>query len=140
MGESILLGRNPLDGRALPGQRTDGFVLVGEVIESKEKPSQPWGVIGRSAFGPARVRSETGCVRQSLLALGRQDVDPDGLIAPPGMQILGASSDHLVLDTGPLSCSVGTEIRFEPDYSALVRAMTSPFVAKSFSGGTRTGA
>jgi hypothetical protein len=31
---------------------------------------------------------------------------------------------------------VGSEVRFQVNYSALLRAMTSPFVAKSFSGGS----
>ena len=46
------------------------------------------------------------------------------------MEILGASSDHLILDAGGHSLAVGAEIRFQLNYSALVRAMSSPFVAK----------
>ncbi len=47
------------------------------------------------------------------------------------VSILGASSDHLIVDPGKASALVGTEIRFEVNYSALARAMTSPFVAKT---------
>jgi hypothetical protein len=42
--------------------------------------------------------------------------------------MLGMSSDHLLLDVGEQDVSVGDEIAFDLDYSALVRAMTSPFV------------
>ncbi len=54
-------------------------------------------------------------------------MDPDGLTAPVGMSILASSSDHLVLET-PTRIEAGTELRFLPNYSALLRAMTSPFV------------
>jgi len=47
-----------------------------------------------------------------------------------GIEILGASSDHLITDSGQQRLSVGAEVRFRLDYSALMRAMTSPFVAK----------
>ena len=53
-----------------------------------------------------------------------------------GVTILGASSDHLVLDTGAAPLPVGAEVTFGVDYSALVRAMTSPFVTKVFSSPT----
>ena len=40
------------------------------------------------------------------------------------------SSDHLVLDVGDHPVAVGDELRFGLGYGALVRAMTSPFVAR----------
>lgn len=138
LGESILLGREPLHHRPLSGLHTDAFTLVAEVIEAKVKPSQPWGEIARSAFGELPSHVGTGDVRQSILAIGRQDVDPDGLAVPPGTRILGTSSDHLVVDTGDVAREVGEELQFDVDYSALVRAMTSPFVAKVFRPSTLT--
>ena len=47
---------------------------------------------------------------------------------PTGITVLGASSDHLVLDVGDHEVEVGDELAFRPGYSGLVRAMTSPFV------------
>ncbi len=129
LGESILLGRDPVHRGAIGGLHTDAFRLVAEVIESQDKPARPWGTVGRSAFGVASARTGTGTVRQALLALGRQDVDPDGLGPPAGMRVLGASSDHVVLDTGSEHLAVGAEVSFGLDYGALMRAMTSPFVA-----------
>jgi predicted amino acid racemase len=61
--------------------------------------------------------------------LGRQDVDAEGLTPPLGMTILSASSDHLVMETQK-RLPAGTEVRFGLDYSALMRAMTSPFVVE----------
>lgn len=128
LGEAILLGCEPLDRRPLAGLRTDAFRLVAEVIEVKTKPARPWGTIGQAAFGTAPLRTGRRPIRQALLALGRQDVDPDGVVPPAGTTVLGASSDHLVLDLGDVEAAVGDELAFGVDYSALVRAMTSPFV------------
>ncbi|WP_129669911.1 alanine/ornithine racemase family PLP-dependent enzyme [Phytoactinopolyspora endophytica] len=129
LGESILLGTEPLHRRVIDGLRTDAFTLVAEVIEAKLKPAQPWGDIAQAAFGDQPPRGGAGTIRQAILAVGRQDVDPDGLTPPPGVMALGMSSDHLVVDVGDHDVSVGDELAFRLDYSALVRAMTSPFVA-----------
>jgi predicted amino acid racemase len=132
LGESILLGREPLRRTPIEGLHTDAFTLVGEVIESKIKPTRAWGTVEQAAFGTLAPNPDTGPTRRVLVALGRQDVDPDGLLAPAAMTILGASSDHLVLDAGERDCPVGSELRFGLDYSALLRAATSPFVARVF--------
>lgn len=128
LGESILLGREPLGRRAIDDLHTDAFTLVAEVVESKVKPTLPWGAIGETAYGVQPSAVDRGDRRRVLVAVGRQDVDPDGLVAPDGFEILGASSDHLVLDAGEEPAPVGSELRFGLNYSALVRTMTSPFV------------
>jgi predicted amino acid racemase len=131
LGESILLGRDPLDRSLIEGLHTDAFTLVGEVIESTTKPARPWGTIAETAFGPAVDRAGTsGRIRQIIVAIGEQDTDPSGLIAPSGFRIIGASSDHLVLDAAAVGTHAGDELRFELGYGALLRAMTSPFVAR----------
>ena len=129
LGESILLGCEPLHRQAIDGLYTDAFTLVAEVIESKLKPSQPWGEVGQSAFGVTPLVTNRGNIFQTILAIGHQDIDPNGLQAPGGIEILGASSDHLIVESGRC-LPVGTEISFQLNYSALVRAMTSPFVIK----------
>ena len=128
LGESILLGRNPLSRRPIRGLHTDAITLVAEVIEHTSKPSMPWGDKAQSAFGQMPVVSDRGYILRAILAVGRQDTDPDGLRPPWGTEILGASSDHLVLETGGDAISVGSEMTFQVNYSALLRAMTSPFV------------
>tara|TARA_R110002096_G_scaffold57521_5_gene145853 strand:+ start:2175 stop:2408 length:234 start_codon:yes stop_codon:yes gene_type:complete len=65
-----------------------------------------------------------------ILAVGRHACDRSGLTSSTDIEILGASSDHLIVECAGESLQVGGEVRFEPDYSALLRAMTSPFVAK----------
>ena len=130
LGESILLGRETLHRQPIDGLHTDAITLIAEVIESKVKPSQPWGEIAQTAFGEKSPVTDRGDISQTILAIGRQDTDSDGLHPPPGMVILGASSDHLIVDTGSDRVCVGAEVTFHLNYSALVRAMTSPFVAK----------
>lgn len=130
LGESILLGCEPLHRKPIDGLHTDAFSLTAEVIESKSKPSLPWGDFAQSAFGDRPPTVDRGRVQQSILAIGRQDADPDGLQPPPGVEILAASSDHLILESRARGVAVGDEMTFQLNYSALVRAMTSPFVAK----------
>nr|WP_238710245.1 alanine/ornithine racemase family PLP-dependent enzyme [Oceanipulchritudo coccoides] len=132
LGEALLLGCEPLHRQAIKGLHTDAVTLFAEVIESKEKPSKPWGEIAQSAFGAVPQSNDTGSIKQSILAIGRQDIDPCGLTPPSGIVILGASSDHLVVDSGNYShqLAVGAEIPFQLNYSALLRAMTSPYVTK----------
>ncbi len=134
LGEAILLGLDPLTRLPINGLRQDGFQLIAEVIEMKTKPTRPWGAIAQTAFGPvATVKDEVEAGetrRRAILALGRQDIDPDGLTAPAGVIIRGASSDHLVIEVGDHELIVGDELSFGLNYGALLRAATSPFVTK----------
>ena len=132
LGESLLLGREPLHRQPIDGLHTDAITLVAEVIESKVKPSQPWGEIAQAAFGVKPPALDRGDSSRTILALGHQDTDPHGLVPPGGMEILGASSDHLITDSGQQSLSIGAEVAFQLNYSALVRSMTSPFVGKVY--------
>ena len=127
LGEAILLGQEPLHRRALDGLHTDSFVLIGEVIESRLKPTKPWGQSAQSAFPRSTSPTESSGAWQTIVAIGRQDTDPDGLLMPDGVTYRGASSDHLVLGTQE-RYRPGVEMRFIPDYSALVRSMTCPNV------------
>lgn len=130
LGESVLLGREPLQRRAIPGLHTDAFSLVAEVIESSCKPSKPWGRSGQNSFGETPDIEDRGDIWQTILAVGRQDTEPSDLTPPEGVKILAASSDHLILETSS-RMRPGDEIRFDPGYSALLRSMTSPYVAHS---------
>lgn len=130
LGEAILLGLDPLHRTPIEGLHLDAFTLTAEIIEISMKPAQPWGDRAQAAYGGPVHHDRVGTVRQAILAIGRQDVDPDGLAPPPGITVLGMSSDHLVVDLADHSCAVGDELTFGVGYGALVRAMTSPFVTK----------
>jgi predicted amino acid racemase len=131
IGEAILLGLETVTRTPIPGTHQDAFVIEGELVEARPKPSAPDGVVGQDAFGHVREVEDRGIIRAGLVALGRQDVDPDSL-APldAGVRVLGASSDHLVVDLGGIEAGVGDLVRFLPGYGSLLRAMTSPYVEK----------
>jgi predicted amino acid racemase len=129
LGEAILLGLDPLTRLPVGGLRTDAVVMVAELIEIQDKPAQPWGDLGQAAFGAPAENERGGTIRQGILAVGRQDVDPEGLVPPTGVTVLGMSSDHLVVDLGDHGAVVGDEVVLKLGYGGLLRAMTSPYVA-----------
>lgn len=131
LGEAILLGCEPLHRQPIEGLHTDAITLVAEVIEAKIKPSQPSGTINETAFGAMPPTPDSGSISQAIFALGHMDTDPQGLTPPSGVKILGSSSDHLVVDCGLDRLPIGAEVTFQLNYSALIRAMASPFVTKS---------
>jgi len=135
LGEALLLGCEPVHRQAIEGLCTDAVTLVAEVIETKAKPLQPWGEIGESAFGAQTAAVDRGPIVQSILALGHQDTDPKGIQPPTGVEVIGASGDHLIVTSSRRHLVPGDELRFRPNYGALVRAWTSPFVSKVMRGG-----
>ena len=127
LGESILLGRDPLHGVPIPGLHQDAATISAEVIESKRKPRRAWGERAQSTFAPPPDAPSADATAadedhgwHSLLAIGHQDTDPMDLDAPPGLRIIGASSDHLVI-ASEHRLGLGSEVTFRPGYSALVR-------------------
>jgi ornithine racemase len=135
IGEAIVLGRETAFGKQILNCYRDSFILKGEIIEIKEKPSVPVGQIGMDAFGQIPKFEDKGIIRRAIIALGRQDITPEGLVAmDKNIAVLGASSDHLIINI--TSCSsiytVGDIIDFYMDYGCLLRAMTSPYVKKYY--------
>ncbi|WP_017298258.1 alanine/ornithine racemase family PLP-dependent enzyme [Nodosilinea nodulosa] len=132
LGESILLGCETVHRKAIPGLHTKAFQLFAEVIESKRKPSLPIGEICQDAFGRVPTFLDRGVHQRAILALGRQDVLVSGLKPNSALDILGASSDHMIIDSDRHNLQVGDEVSFNLDYGSLLTAMTSPFVRKEF--------
>ena len=139
IGEALLLGREPLTRTIIKGLYTDAITLVVEVIETKLKPTTPWGIQYQTSFSdaPSKQNQKSNDDRNEifdsriLLAIGEQDIDPSGLKAD-GIEIKGASSDYLVVSSSQNTLKVGCEQRFSLNYSALLRAMTSPYIKKYF--------
>jgi predicted amino acid racemase len=139
IGEAILLGCDPLNREQIPGLYMDAFTLVAEVIELKTKPLKPYGEIAQDAsgripeFADGDIREEgKGCMKRAILALGMQDVDVSGIRPRIEADVLGASSDHLVLNVREPGLEIGDEVRFDVGYGALFRAMASPYVEKVY--------
>jgi predicted amino acid racemase len=137
VGEGILLGVETVARTPIAGARLDALRLELEIIELREKDSVPSGRIAQNAFGDTPVFPRRGRLRRAILAGGRQDFDPGGLTAhDPDVEILGASSDHLVVAVHRDDLRVGGVLSFRPDYGSLLRAWTSPYVRKRFRGET----
>ncbi len=139
IGESILLGRYISNGEPIPGAHQDAVTLTAELIEMKEKPSLPVGETGKNVFGESVTAKELQIHYRGIAALGRQDVPPDSVFpASQGkkvhIDVIGATSDHMVLDFGEdaRTYGVGSEIRFNLDYPGLLASMTSPYVNKVY--------
>lgn len=138
IGEAILLGIETADRRPIPGTAGDVFRLDAEVIEVKIKPTVPRGEIGEDSFGNVPTFSDRGERLRAIVAVGRQDVVPTGLVPLlPGVEIIGASSDHMILDVHETKKApqVGEILSFTvTGYSALLALFTSEYVAKAPQG------
>ena len=73
-----------------------------------------------------------GLVRQSILAIGIQDIDFYGLQVYGGIEVLGGSSDYHNIELAENELFVIEEVLFQLNYSALARAKTSSFVSKVY--------
>lgn len=132
IGESILLGRETLSRMAIPGLFTDAFTFISEVIESKVKPSVPYGDIAQNTLGVSPQFEERGIIQRAILGVGFQDALIEGLTPMLDMEILGASSDHTILDAKKINLQVGDEVACSLNYGALLSLMTSPYVFKKY--------
>ena len=133
VGEGVLLGVNSVTKNPLPCPHQDAFSVLAEVIEVKTKPSMPEGPIATDAFGRKHEWEDQGLRRRAILALGEQDMRISGLRPKRGgLTIVGASSDHLVVDVTEADPPVllGDELEFDPMYEAVATGMASRAVTK----------
>jgi predicted amino acid racemase len=135
VGEAFLLGDETAYSQMIDGFYDDAFTLEAEIIELKEKQSVPVGETGVDAFGNRPVYEDRGIIKRAIIAVGRQDVDPDNLHPIDSkIDVLGASSDHLILDVtkSDTPYSIGDIVSFKLSYSSLLRATTSDYVEKTY--------
>ena len=127
VGEGILLGG--VWGCNMEFMHKDIFTLRAQVIESKVKPSHPVGVLSVDAFGRTRTYVDRGHRHRCLLAMGRVDYGECDDLVPreAGIKVLGASSDHTILDVedGVRPFVVGDVIEFDLCYATMVYLTSS---------------
>ncbi|RBW60441.1 alanine/ornithine racemase family PLP-dependent enzyme [Ruegeria sp. A3M17] len=130
LGEAILLGTDPITGQPIKGLYTDAFKLLAEVIETKAianpNPVQMTDPVLSMVCATIDRPSNT----RSILAIGLQDTDAVGLTFPAGVTFIGATSDHIVVETTNSPLRAGDEMTLNMKYSALTRSMAAPDVAK----------
>ncbi len=102
VGEGILLARDLTAPSFcyLDYMHVDTFVLKAQIIEIQEKPSHPVGEFYVDAFGGKPTFVDKGMRKRALLGIGRQDFGHHESLRTvhPGMDIVGSSSDHLIVD------------------------------------------
>lgn len=136
IGEALLLGVNSTTGNPIPAPHQDAFTVFAEVVEVKTKPSLPEGEIAVDAFGRKPEWEDLGLRRRAVLAIGEQAIYVQGLRPKrDGVWIVGASSDHLVMDVTDAIPPVhlGDELAFDPIYASVATAMTSITMEKDVS-------
>ena len=126
IGEGILLARD-LDvfyGYDMSDLYQDIFRLKAEVIEVKDKPSYPVGTIAIDAFGHTPTYVDRGIRRRALLAMGKVDYGDPAELLPmdKGIEVLGASSDHTIIDVedAERDYKVGDIMTFDICYATVV--------------------
>ncbi|RQD78351.1 MAG: alanine/ornithine racemase family PLP-dependent enzyme, partial [Halanaerobium sp. MSAO_Bac5] len=135
IGEGILLGTDIINERLFKDLNHYNFRLRAEIIELQAKPSNPEGEMAFDGKGRNQILKDKGLRKRAIAAVGKQDIDYHGLYPlDKGIEVLGASSDHLILDLTDLKkeLAVGDIITFKMNYSAMLRAMTSAYVEKNY--------
>lgn len=135
VGEGLIQGTDITHQREIPFLNSNNIKLVAEIIELKEKPSVPTGKTGHDAFGNKPKFKDKGIRKRAILAVGRQDVNVDGMTPIlEGIEIIGASSDHLLCDVteAKRNLQIGSEIEFKLDYGAMLQTMTSDYIYKNY--------
>lgn len=135
LGEALIRGRETAYGQDLPGMDNNPVILETEVVEVQTKPSYPIGEIGVNAFGERGSYTDIGPRRRAVAAIGRQDMDCDNLTpVQAGVSVVGASSDHLILDVTDCEKAVetGDILSFAMAYGGLMRGFTSGYVQRAY--------
>lgn len=134
MGEGIALGKDLADlwGLDMSFLHKDVFTLRAQIIEIKDKPSYPVGEIFVDCFGNKGVYEDRGIRRRVILGIGKVDFCLDSQLEPrlPGVEVLGSSSDHLIVDIQDCKeeLKVGDILEFDLRYSTMVFLTGSRYV------------
>ena len=135
IGEGILLGTDTTHNCSIPWLKQNAFLLYSEIVEIKDKPSLPEGDTGMDAFGNIPKFEDLGIRKRAIIALGRQDVSPEGILpCDEKIRVLGASSDHTILDITDAArdYKVGDSISFHLKYQGLLHLCGSRYIKKIY--------
>ena len=126
LGEALVRGVETAFGKQFMDLEENVITLECEIIELMEKPSMPEGEIGINAFGEKIQYDDVGLHKRAILAIGRQDISVEDITPiSKDIKIIGASSDHLIIDVTNKSLEVGDTIIFNLTYGGILSAFTS---------------
>ncbi|MDR0853566.1 MAG: alanine racemase [Clostridiales Family XIII bacterium] len=137
IGEAIFINKDNEDLLGLPqlqGTFRDVSILKAEVVEVRTKPSHPIGEISYDAFRNKPTYVDRGDRKRVLLAIGKVDYAYIDQLEPleSGIEVLGASSDHTILDVENANrdFKVGDIVEFGLTYGSTALLASSGSVAK----------
>lgn len=118
----------------IEGLDLDVFVLKAQIVELNEKPTHPIGQLMVNAFGDLPHYDDRGIRKRAIVALGNQDLGDSSRLVPrdKDMQVLGASSDHTILDIHDCKTQykMGDIVEFNILYQAMLMTTLSDYVHK----------
>lgn len=118
----------------IEGLDPDVFVLKAQIVEINEKPTHPIGQLMVNAFGDLPHYEDRGIRKRAIIALGNQDLGDSSRLVPKdkNMIVLGASSDHTILDIHDCDTEykLGDIIEFNILYQAMLMTTLSDYVHK----------
>jgi len=122
----------------VPHIDSDVFTLKAEIVEVESKPSYPQGVFGKCEWGDVEGNRyvDRGIRKRAVLAIGRADCAQPERLRPRlnGIEILGASSDHTILDIEDCTkdLHVGDVLEFGLEYSTMLSLTGAKDVLKVY--------
>ena len=134
IGEGIILAYDLKEiwGLNMDNLYQDVFSLKAEVIEVKTKPTHPVGEIFIDCFGRKPTYDDRGMRKRALLATGKLDYTLSDKIFPrmEGVEVIGDSSDHCILDIEECKCDlqVGDVVEFDLSYPSLMYLSNSRYI------------
>lgn len=137
IGETLYFGVDLVKEEIIEGMHGDVLELHAEIIELQEKPLLPTGVLGSNPRGEVAEIDESLYGKTSfraILDVGLLDVDPKYLSPKdPGIEILGASSDMLIVNVGSnqKSLKVGETLSFSLKYMGALGLLNSNYIEKA---------
>ena len=137
IGETILLNHDlPEEWGVDVDYLASPVILRAQVVEVISKPSVPVGETATDAFDNRPQFEDRGIRRRAIVALGRADAGDAKKLLPRdrGAEILGATSDHTIIDVEDCEreIKVGDVMEFRLTYENLMFASLSEDVRKSY--------
>lgn len=118
----------------IEGLDKDTFILKAQIVEINEKPTYPIGEQVVNAFGGHSHYDDRGIRKRAIIALGNQDVGDSSKLIPKDKNIiiLGASSDHTILDIHDCEneYKLGDVVEFNVLYPAMLYTTLSKYINK----------
>ena len=137
IGETLYFGADLFENNTFEGMHDDVFELYAEIIEIHEKPKVPIGQLESNPSGEMfEVNEEdygkTSC--RAIIDVGVLDISKPEFLIPedPNIEIIGASSDMLILDLGDDTDKyhVGDLVSFKLKYMGALRLFNSYYIEK----------